>query len=73
MSHRAKRIDVPCFGEIAQQLVTNGYQPIPLAFDDKIPVVKDWPNYRFDQSKLDRYSRSLVFMRRRQGARANET
>jgi hypothetical protein len=61
---RAKA-EVPPFGEIAAQLVENGFQPIPLTFDDKRPVVYGWPNYQFDPASRDEFSRPLgMFMRK---------
>ena len=32
------------FGDTAEQLVDNGYEPIPLASGKKHPIVKDWNN-----------------------------
>ena len=37
---------VPRFGEIAETLEANGYQPIPTRWRKKIPVLDDWSNYK---------------------------
>lgn len=40
--------EVPRFGEIAAQLVANGYPVVPLHFGQKRPTPNDWTNYEFD-------------------------
>ncbi len=44
------------YGQIAPQLLRQGYQPIPLYPESKQPAVNGWPDYRYDQSNLDNRS-----------------
>jgi hypothetical protein len=55
---KRKRLETACwrYGEIAAQLVRQGYKPIPLYPASKQPAVTGWPDYRFDKSALDNRS-----------------
>ena len=41
MTHKIVK---PNFGDSAEQLVDNGYEPLPLAIAAKHPIIKDWTN-----------------------------
>jgi Bifunctional DNA primase/polymerase, N-terminal len=43
---------VPRFGAVAQQLVDNGYSPVPLHFGKKNPTPYNWTEYEFDAKHI---------------------
>jgi len=47
---------VPRFGEAAPVLVEHGYQPVPLQFGKKWPILDDWPNFRCTDADYGRFA-----------------
>jgi hypothetical protein len=43
------------FGDVAAQLVANGYRPVPILPGEKRPALSDWPNYVFQADDSQRF------------------
>lgn len=50
---RPEGAGTPLYGEIAAQLLDNGYEPIPIAPSSKRPVVSGWTSARVDTALVD--------------------
>ena len=47
----------PTFGEIAHELLDNGYEPIPIRPGSKLPAPRQWTSLRIDDHQVDRWAR----------------
>lgn len=54
--------DFPRFGDIAGQLVANGYRPLPIAIGKKSPGVDAWPDFTYQETEhgYDRWGTGII-------------